>query len=142
MRALLLAGLALAGGCVVPLVNEGQNPITGCAYDYQCPTGSVCQDGGCLFTVRLCMGDAQCDPGERCSQMLGYCQAADFSYCHVCLGNLDCDSGICAVIGGDGGSVCAASCGACPSNASCQELLDGAGNDAGMACLPTSGSCF
>jgi hypothetical protein len=140
MRRGLLALLAIAAvGCVVPLVNEGQNPIHGCTFDKDCPSGSTCNDGGCIFTPRLCMNDGQCDPGQRCLTQ-GYCAAANFGYCEACLSNPDCDSGICAVIG-DGGPICGATCDSCPSTASCQELFDGSGNDAGLACLPSSGSC-
>jgi hypothetical protein len=136
-RGVLLLGLAL-GACQVPYIYEGQNPVAGCALDKDCPFGSVCSAGACQFQARRCNTNADCDPDQICNASV--CQDSNRGYCVTCVGNLDCDSGICAQLG-DGGAVCGASCDDCPTGGSCQGVLLITGDDAGMACLPASGSC-
>ena len=71
-RAVLALGLAaLAGGCNIPPVQSGINPVNGCALDTDCPNGYHCQTGACQIFPRTCVIDGQCDPGQSCQAPAG-----------------------------------------------------------------------
>jgi hypothetical protein len=68
-------------------------------------------------------------------------------YCAGCASNADCGGGanFClSIVGGDGSKFCGTDCSAgqaCPADAACISVQDGAGVELGRNCAPADGSC-
>jgi hypothetical protein len=138
-RATAAACLLGLSACAVSNVNEGQNPVTSCAKDIDCPSGLHCGAGACQVLPRSCAQNADCDSGQQCRST--FCLPANLAYCQECLTASECQGGVCVQVV-PGLLICGQTCGACPQGSPCQSVMGPSGEDAGVACVPTQQGCM
>jgi len=138
-RAVHAALLSLLSACAISNVRDGQNPLTSCARDGDCPGGLHCDLGSCQVLPRSCAVDDECDSGQRCLDT--FCLPANRAYCQECRTSAECQGGICVQVV-EGILICGQSCGDCPQGSSCQPIMGPSGEDAGIACVPTQRACM